>query len=287
MIRALVAKSMGDAKLLFVALLFVMLLFPWLFIWTSSKISLPAFSDFLTHALPQQWQRVWGVPFSQVATPAGRIALVYVHPLVVFGTLVWAVARGSDCVSGEIGRGTMEMLIAQPVRRTSVYFTQAAVTILGSAALAAALWTGTAVGLATVPMSERVSSTLFLPPALNLFCMMICLGGAAALVSSFDSQRWRTVGIIGAWYALSTLSAIAGGIADGWKWLSYISIVSAFKPQSMVALPDQAWSLLAYRDGHVAAIGLEGMSVVLMGIGALCYLAGAVVFNRREIPAPL
>jgi len=215
MTRALFAKAIGDAKLLFAALVAVMFCFPWLFIWASSKISLPAFGDFLAHALPQEWQRVWGVPISQVATPAGRVALVYVHPLVVFGSAVWAIGRGSDCVSGEIGRGTMEMLLAQPVRRTAIYFTQALVTIAGGAILVAAVWCGTAIGLSSVKLQGPVPITLFIPPTLNLFCLIACLGGATAFVSSWDSQRWRTVGIVAAWYVFSTLLAIAGNVADG------------------------------------------------------------------------
>ena len=131
MIRALLAKVIGDAKWLFVAIFVLMFFFPWVFLWASGKISLPAFSNFLASALPREWQQLWGVPFSQVATPAGRAALVFVHPLIVFSAAIWTVARGSDCVSGEIGRGTMEMLLAQPVRRTTVYATQAFVTIIG------------------------------------------------------------------------------------------------------------------------------------------------------------
>lgn len=287
MIRALCAKSIGDAKLLFAALVAVMFIFPWLFIWMSSKISLPAFSDFLANAIPQQWQRLWGVPFSEVATPAGRVALVYVHPMIVFGAAVWAVARGSDCVSGEIGRGTMEMLLAQPVRRTALYATQALVTISGSVVLASATWCGTAIGLGTVVLSENLSAARFIPPAVNLFGLMVCLGGMSALASSWDNQRWRTVGLMGAWYVLSTVLAVVGHVADGWHWVSYTSFMSAYKPQTMVARPAEAWSLLAYRDGAVIGLGLGGQPLVLLGLGLLCYVAGAVIFSRREIPAPL
>src|SRR3954463_15369555 len=139
MTRALIAKAVGDAKWLFAALCALMFFFPWVFLWATGKISVPAFTNFLANALPQEWQRLWGVPFSQVATPSGRAALVFVHPLVVFSGVVWTVARGSDCVSGEIGRGTMEMLLAQPIRRTTVYSTQALVTVVGSALLAMAV----------------------------------------------------------------------------------------------------------------------------------------------------
>jgi len=287
MIRALCAKAIGDAKLLLVALIALMFFFPWLNVWVSSKISMPAFSEFLANALPKQWERLSGVPFSDVATPAGRVALVYAHPLIVFGAIVWAVARGSDCVSGEIGRGTMEMLLAQPIWRTSVYATQALITILGSAVLASATWCGTAVGLATVALTDHVSAARFIAPAVNLFGLMVCLGGMSALASSWDSQRWRTVGLVGAWYALSMLFAVVGRIADGWQWLRYASFMSAYEPQAMVARPTEVWSVLVYRDGVIAGVGLGGLQLVLIGLGIACYVAGAIIFNRREIPAPL
>ena len=66
-----VAKSFGDARLLLAALCVVMFCFPWLYAWATSLISLPAFSEFLSNALPKQWQSVWGVPFSEVATTCG------------------------------------------------------------------------------------------------------------------------------------------------------------------------------------------------------------------------
>jgi ABC-2 type transport system permease protein len=287
MIRALSAKVIGDAKWLFVALFVLMFFFPWIFLWASGKISLPAFSSFLTSALPREWQQVWGVPFSQVATPEGRAALVFVHPLIVFSAAIWTVARGSDCVSGEIGRGTMEMLLAQPVRRTTVYATQALITVVGSALLAIAVWCGTALGLSAGQLYEHVSATLYIPPVLDLFGLMICLGGMMALVSSFDSLRWRTIGLMVGWYVFSTVLAVVSQIAEGWKWLGTLSFLSAYKPQSMVARPDEAWTLLAHRNGAIAGLGLGGQVVVLFALGIACYVAGAVVFSRREIPAPL
>jgi ABC-2 type transport system permease protein len=272
---------------LFAAILALMFFFPWVFLWASGKISLPAFSNFLTSALPREWQQVWGVPFSQVATPAGRVALVFVHPLIVFSAATWTVARGSDCVSGEIGRGTMEMLLAQPVRRTTVFATQAVVTIVGSALLAIAVWCGTALGLRGGQLYEHVPAALYISPSINLFALMVCLGGMAALVSSFDSIRWRTIGLMAGWYVISTVLLVISQIADRWKWLGNFSFLSAYKPQSMVAQPDEAWSLLGHQNGAITGIGLGGQVVVLFALGIACYVAGAVVFSRREIPAPL
>src|SRR6478672_9047381 len=231
MIRALSAKVIGDAKWLFAAIFVLTFVFPWLFLWVSGKISLPAFTNFLTSALPREWQQVWGVPFSQVATPAGRAALVFVHPLIVFSAAIWTIARGSDCVSGEIGRGTMEMLLAQPISRTSVYVSQAIVAIFGATVLAAAVWCGTAIGLATVELPERVAASRFIAPDLNLFARIVCLAGMTALFSSWDSQRWRTVGLMTGWYVLATICEIVGRVADGWQWLRYASFLTAYVPE--------------------------------------------------------
>src|SRR5215467_984985 len=147
MTRALLVKALRDGWLLLVCLAALLFGFTWLQIWLGSMISLPEFAKFLSSALPKNFERLSPVPFSEMATSAGRIAIIYAHPLVLFGTLAWAIARGSDCVSGEIGRGTMEMLLAQPVRRVSVYASQAIVTAAGSLVLAIAAWCGTAIGL--------------------------------------------------------------------------------------------------------------------------------------------
>ena len=51
---------------------------------------------------------------------------------------------------------------------------------------------------------ERVSGVL-----------MVCVGGISALASSWDSQRWRTVGLVGAWYAVTLLLEVVGQISGG------------------------------------------------------------------------
>jgi ABC-2 type transport system permease protein len=288
MTRVLLAKAMNDAKFLLASLAMLLLGFPALFLWASGKISLPAFAEFMTNALPREWQKVWGVPISQVATPAGRAALVFVHPLVTTSAVIWAIGRGSDCVSGEIGRGTMEMLIAQPVRRATVYGTQAVMTVLGSALLAAAAWCGTAIGLDIAPLYKGLSTALYVPSAVNLFGLMVCVGGISAFASSWDSQRWRTIGLVSAVYIVSVALAILANMNESWGWLDYVTFMSAYKPQTMVALPDEAWSLVSHRGpGGAASAGLGGLQLVLLGIGAAFYTLGGIIFCNREIPAPV
>ncbi len=153
--------------------------------------------------------------------------------------------------------------------------------------MAVAVWSSIAAGLATVTLPEPVSASLYLPATVNLFGLLFALGGMAALASSFDGQRWRTIGILGVWYAFSMLLVIASRISDEWQWLEYFSFFHTYNPQTMVAHPEEACTFWEYQDNAIVGLGLGGHQLVLLGIGLACYVVGAIVFNRREIPAPL
>ena len=153
--------------------------------------------------------------------------------------------------------------------------------------LAASVWCGTAVGLRSSPLYEDVLPLLFLPSAINLFGLMVGVGGFAALVSACGSQRWRAVGIVVAWYVASAMVAIANSVIGQRSWWRYLSLLNSYKPQLLVARHDTAWDFFRYREDAVAGLGLGGHQFVLFAVGLLCYVAGAVVFSRREIPAPI
>src|SRR5688572_17770573 len=121
---ALWRRSFSDIRWLLFWLCLLVLCFSALYVWLSSMITLPKFG-MLLNLVPAEWERLSGVPFKDVATPAGRIALAYVHPVILFTMVVWSIARGSDIVAGELDRGTMEILLAQPVRRAWVFTAQA------------------------------------------------------------------------------------------------------------------------------------------------------------------
>ena len=108
--RALWIKAVGDARLLLAGLTVLMFGFNWLFVWLTSLVEIGAFGVFL-QALPGEFESLIGVPLAKVATMTGRIALAYIDPVVIFTMVTWSLARGSDAVSGEIGRGTHERVV--------------------------------------------------------------------------------------------------------------------------------------------------------------------------------
>ena len=268
-------KTWGDQRALFLSLVALWGAFPWIYIWLSSQIPMPAFQDVLLRAIPQDWQRLSGVPFSEVATHAGRVALAFVDPVVVLAATVWGITRGSDAVSGQLERGTMEMVLAQPVNRVELFVSQALATTSAAAALSAVLWLGTWLGIASGPWSGAVAPSRYVPAAANVFGLMVCIGGLASLVSAFDCHRWRTIGILCGFYVVSILAKLIGRMSRPFEWVGYLSILNAYEPQRLVGGTAEAWMLLAQYDG------------ILLGIGVAAYGLGAVAFARRDLPAPL
>jgi ABC-2 type transport system permease protein len=320
--RALIRKNIGDGKWLLLGCTVALFAFCWMRVWLISLVDMHRFQQILD-LLPGDWQRFSPVDFDWLVTYTGRIALTYDEPLVVLCMILWVIARGSDVVSGELGRGTMEMLLAQPLSRMQVLMTHSTVTVVGIVILALASWAGIVVGVETtmvteqvrptfnVPltnldipipfaelkpvqsaMSEKVDNLDFLPAVVNFFALGLFLAGLTTLVSSWDRYRWRTIGIVVTFYIAFTIVKIAGMAADHLAWLKYVTIFTAFEPEVFVAVatntPEQTWSLfLRDEAGAITELGPTGYNLILIVTGLFAYALAARVFARRDLPAPL
>ncbi len=272
--RALWQKAVGEVRLILPAFILLMFAFQIMFVWLTSQVDLQ-YVRFFLETMPDNWKKLLPVSIDAITTYAGRVAVGYDHPIVVFGLAYWAIARGSDAVSGPLGRGTLEITLAQPIRRTEVLLVSAAMTTLGCALMATATGLGTWAGLELIPKMRDIDPCPYIGSAINLFCYAFFLGGATTLLSSADRSRARTVGLMSAFYIGSLLLKVVGKISSNFDWLLYGSFLTAYEPQKFVATPDQAWELALHYD----------TPLIVAGLG--CYLAAAVIFTRRDLPAPL
>jgi ABC-2 type transport system permease protein len=214
---ALLKKSLSESRLLLGALGLLVFSFCWVRVFIISRLETSPFATILD----QFWDQVKDfvpVTLDQLLSYTGRIGMGYNEPIVVFGISIFAIARGSDVVSGDLERGTLEMLLAQPVSRLQVLSTQAAVTIAGIAVLCVCTWLGTLVGIYTtyikedvppptlrlpltelriplafgpaekarVPMRERTEPRFFVPGAINLFCLGVAIAGFGSRLAALD-----------------------------------------------------------------------------------------------------
>ena len=74
------------------------------------------------------------------------LSIGYVHPLMQTIFCIWAVGRAAGAIAGEIDRGTMELLLAQPLSRTRVLLAHLCVDLITIPALCLSLWAGNWLG---------------------------------------------------------------------------------------------------------------------------------------------
>jgi ABC-2 type transport system permease protein len=269
--RALWRKAFSDIWVQLLISCLILAGFSWLFLWLLSMFKAD-FAFSLLKAMPEFMQRMLNLPIGELATPTGVISIVFIHivPLLVCGG--WAIGRGSDPICGEIGRGTMDLLVTLPVWRPPLIAIPAVAATLGAALLAASMMLGIALGLHTAINHKEISTVQFTPGAVNLFSMIFCLMGKTALLSSIIHDRWRTIIMA---VGLYIVSIILEAIYRAWPagaWLHYCNFLCTFKPQELIVLwGNSLWTQVIY-------------NAVLLGIGLLCYSIGAVIFSRRDIP---
>ena len=82
--------------------------------------------------------------------PNDFLAMGMLHPIVLTLCVVWAVGRAAGAIAGELDRGTMELLMSQPVPRNRLILAHFLVDLIALPTICLAFFLGTQFGLATV-----------------------------------------------------------------------------------------------------------------------------------------
>jgi ABC-2 type transport system permease protein len=74
------------------------------------------------------------------------LSIGYVHPLMQVIFCIWAIGRAAGAIAGEIDRGTMELLLAQPLARWRLVLAHLCIDLITIPVLCLSLWAGNWVG---------------------------------------------------------------------------------------------------------------------------------------------
>jgi ABC-2 type transport system permease protein len=245
-------------------------------------------------------QAVMGGAEIQFDKPNDFLAVELLHPVVVILSSLWAVGRAAAAVSGELDRGTMELLLSQPVPRNRLILAHLLVDLLAIPLLCGCIVLGTQTGLALIgpfdvdysvlqklpkPVREAVKPG---PPTLqvsaarqwlgtvNLAALMFALSGLTLLVSSLGRSRWRTMATAGLGVVGMFVANVVGQLWDAAAWVRPATAFFYYQPQKVWLKGD--WTA----DGT----DIPG-AAVLLAVGVIGYLAALRAFTRRDLPAPL
>jgi ABC-2 type transport system permease protein len=221
------------------------------------------------------------------------LSVGYMEPLVIVILCVWAIGRAAGAIVGEVDRGTMELLLAQPVARYRVVLAHLCVDLLTIPVVCLSLWLGNWLGLTLVEVKELtgpgegspINPGIFGPAQWSVGGLLFAVSGSTMWLSALGRFRGRVLGIAVLVTLLQFLVHIVGQLWDAVACLRPFTVFYYYQPQELIlhhrGTMDlaQVWPL-----GHPLMV--NGFAV-LAAVGAVGYLLALWTFCRRDLPAPL
>jgi ABC-2 type transport system permease protein len=222
--------------------------------------------------------------------PHDMLTIGYVHPVVQTIFAIWAVGRASGALAGEMERGTMELLLAQPIPRRTVVLTQLAIDAVTIPILCLCMILGSWIGIHVVGFSEKAYATIqlqdFWGGLVNSASLLFALSGLTMACSACGRSRWR---VMAATIAIVLVSFILNVLGQLWSVLRPwrpLSLFYYYQPQPIIL--KNTWTVSFQTMSEPETIWLTvPMIPILVAIGFLGYGVALWVFCRRDLPAPL
>jgi ABC-2 type transport system permease protein len=245
------------------------------------------------------------------------LSIGYVHPLMVVIFCIWGVGRAAGALAGEVDRGTMELLLAQPLPRSRLVVAHFLLDAITIPLLCLGLWAGNGIGALLIgpevkpsvsaeelkedgnkalplplprptprtPQAEAaaherraVSAAPFGPALVVVGGLIFAVCGYTMWLSSLGRFRSRVLGVAVLATLLMYLVNLIGQMWDVAAPLRPFTIFYYYQPQQVIQ--GRGW-MVPLLGGSVPA------PAVLYGVGLVGYLLALWTFTRRDLPAPL
>ena len=231
-----------------------------------------------------------------ITRPRDALTIGYVHPVTQAILCIWAVGRAAGAIAGEIDRGTMELLLAQPVPRYRLILAHLYVDLITIPILCLSLWAGNWLGRWAVgvhengPDSPLISPMIFLPALANVAALLFALSGFTIWLSSRGRFRGRVLGSAVFTVLLQFLINLVGQLWDDVKWMRPFTVFFYYQPQQIMLRNN--WSATLHIQWHKTKGLLDwnysaNVLIVLVSVGVVGYLLSLRKFCTRDLPAPL
>ncbi len=215
----------------------------------------------LVESMPPALASIYG---TGDGTPVGMaIAAVYsiIAPAVV---LTYAIGGGTGAAVGEESKGSLDLLLANPLSRTSVAVSKLIVVVVGIVATAIATWLG--VLAATSVLGDGIGDRDMLALSVMLIGFGVMMGTFAMALSGWTGK-----------------SAVGSGVAAAVVVISWLvsSVLSVDETFQKIA-EYTPWHL--YDGNDPMTNGIDGMSLIVMAVLSACFVfATTIGINRRDL----
>jgi len=178
---------------------------------------------------------------------------------------VYAVFHAGGIAAREVERGTMDMLLSQPVQRHHIIISKFLVFPFATVAIAAASIIGILIGMAIIGTTSDIGGIClaFIPAVL----IALAVASYSLLFSCIFLEPRKVMlaagSLTGLFYILSILARTVGPL----KWLGNLSIFHYYTPALITSELSMNW------------LGIG----IYLGIIVICFAASIYIFQRRDI----
>jgi len=230
-----------------------------------------AFTDALrsqakTGTIPEQ---LFNFGSGSLFTLPGALTLGLEHPLTLAMLGIFAVGATTGAVAGERQRGTLEVLLARPISRRTLYVTVAIALLVVIGVVLAAILVGMTIGTATQGLLDQLDMgalPLVFVNGLLLWGSFASFGLAASV--TFD-RVGPALGLTMAYVLVNYFVEILGSLLTDLAWSQEYSLFHHFQP------------------GLILTGKTDALDFVILAIAvAVPVVYALVVFPRRDLAAP-
>jgi ABC-type transport system involved in multi-copper enzyme maturation permease subunit len=182
---------------------------------------------------------------------------------------IFAVGASATAVAGERARGTLEVLLARPISRMTLYWSELSALLFAALVVLLAILAGMIAGSAAVGLLNDLDLGRMPVVILNGFGLWAAFTtfGLAASVS-FD-RPGPAIGLSLAWLIVHYFLEILGSLWTDAAWTQEYSLLHHFNPGEILT-------------GKADPLDL----VVVFGAALLPIVYAVLVFPRRDLAAP-
>jgi ABC-type transport system involved in multi-copper enzyme maturation permease subunit len=168
-------------------------------------------------------------------TIGGTITLGFQHPLAIAFVAIFAVGATSLAIAGERQRGTLEVLLARPLRRNGLLLTIGAALLVAAAIVIAALLGGMAAGTALQGLGDELAFERLPLVFLNAVLLWAAFGAFGLAASVTFDRSGPAIGLALGYLLVNYFLEVLGSLWTDAAWLQEYSLFHHFQPAEILA----------------------------------------------------
>jgi ABC-2 type transport system permease protein len=215
--------------------------------------------------LPEAYRAMFGIASGNLGN-FRTFANIEFYQWVPVVLAIYVITAATGTLAGEEGRGSLEVLLAQPVSRARLFVSKVLAIALGALVIAAVTTVGLLVSLAFIDIGSDLTVARLGAAVFYTLPLVALVASLALLVAAVAPSRGTAAGIVSAIFIAAWLANGLGALSSQTEWLKYLSGFYYADVQTVLTS--------GLHPAHQA---------VVLAVTAVQTALALVAFDRREI----